>query len=285
MENIGSLQTTKAILDKYKLSAKISLGQNFLVDLKVIDKIIDHVDKSDDCVIVEVGPGLGALTEKLLTISKKVIAIEIDKNMVEVMEDNFKDKENFEIIHEDILKVDLKKLVTDLRKEYKDVYLVANLPYYITSDILLSVFALDDPFDQVMIMVQAEFGQRLVSAHNTKDYRPVTVIAKTFYKCNLSFNVSKNVFLPKPNITSAIVKLVRKDTKIEDKADYIKFVQLCFTQKRKTLFNNLRTEFSNEFTTSLLESAKIPLNSRPAQLDINDYIRLYGVYDETKILC
>lgn len=285
MDNIGTLANTKALLEKHNLSAKISLGQNFLVDQKVINKIIEHVEASDDCVIIEVGPGLGALTERLLDISKHVVSIEIDKNMVAVLEDNFKDRDNFTLIHEDILNVDLRALVSELKEKYQDVYLIANLPYYITSDILLSVFELDIPFDLIMTMVQTEFGERLVSSHNTKSYRPITVIAKTFYKCRLSFNVSKNVFLPKPKITSSIVKMVKKDSKIVDRKHYVDFIQLCFVQKRKTLFNNLRTEFEKDFVEELLKAAKIELNSRPAQLDINDYIRLYEVFYEKKSLC
>lgn len=285
MNNIGNLQNTKALLDKYNLSAKISLGQNFLVDENVINKIVDHVEKSDDLVIVEVGPGLGALSEKLLPICKKLVAIEIDKNMVEVLTDIFGEEEKLELIHEDILNIDLEALVSELKKEYKDVYLIANLPYYITSEILFKTYEMDVPFDLMMVMVQTEFGERLVSKHNTKAYRPLTVVSKTFYKSKLSFNISKNVFLPKPKITSSIVKMVKKESSIKDKKDYIRFVDLCFTQKRKTLYNNLRQEYEEGFVVSILESAKIDVQSRPAELDIADYIRLYEVYYETKSVC
>lgn len=280
MNNIGSLKNTKYLLDKYNLSAKISLGQNFLVDENVIEKIVNTMDESDDLAIIEIGPGLGSLTEHLLKKAKKVVSIEIDQNMVTILNDNFEDVEHFELIHEDILKYDLETLVKDLKKEYRDVYLVANLPYYITSDILLTVFKLEVPIDQLLVMVQTEFGERLVSKHNTKAYRPVTVVAKTFYRCKMSFNISKNVFYPKPKITSSIVKMTLKDSNVINKEKYIDFVELCFTQKRKTLYNNLRLELSEDEAKQLLKDAKIAENMRPAELDIADYLRLFEVYDE-----
>lgn len=285
MKNIGNINNTKLLLDKYNLSAKISLGQNFLVDEKVIDKIINTIDINDDIAIIEIGPGLGAISEKLMDKAKKLVSIEIDQNMVKILNDLFSDRDNFELINEDVLKFDLSSLVSKLRKEYKEVYLVANLPYYISSEILLQLFALDNELDLIMIMVQSEFRERLFSKHNTKDYRPITVVCKTFYKQTLSFNISRNVFFPKPKITSSIIQMKRKDSIIKNKREYIDFVELCFTQKRKTLYNNLRNEYSEEFIINIFEKAKIDLKARPAQLDIADYIRLFEVYYEEKIIC
>ncbi len=283
MNNIGNINNTKYLLDKYKLTAKISLGQNFLVDEKVIDKIVANMDESDDLAIIEIGPGLGALTEKLLLKCKKLVCIEIDKNMVEILSDTIQD-EKFTLIHEDILKFDLEGLVTELKSQYRDIYLIANLPYYITSDILMSVFKLETMIDQIMVMVQTEFGERLVSKHNTKEYRPLTVVSKTLYKSKMSFNISKNVFYPKPKITSSIVKMNLKEHSITNKEKYIEFVELCFTQKRKTLYNNLKTSLDADLVLEILMEAKIEENMRPAQLDIADYIRLFEVYDEKEII-
>lgn len=285
MNNIANLNNTKMLLDKYNLSAKISLGQNFLVDENVIDKIVNSVDRVDSLVIIEVGPGLGALTEKMLPICDKLLAIEIDQNMVKVLNENFENEAKLEIINEDILKVNLDDLVSKLKEEFSHVYLVANLPYYITSEILFSIFELNSDIDEMLIMVQTEFGERLISKHNTKAYRPLTVTAKTFYKSKLIFNISKNVFYPKPNVTSSIVKMVRKNSDIQDRKAYLDFVELCFTQKRKTIYNNLRTEYSEEFVLEILELAKIQSNMRPAQLDIADYIRLFEVFYEKKSIC
>lgn len=285
MNNIANINNTKQLLAKYNLSAKISLGQNFLVDENVIQKIVDSVDKVDDLVIIEVGPGLGALSEQLLKICDKLVAIEIDRNMVQVLNDVFEDEEKFELIHEDILKVDLDDLVKKLKKDYKHVYLIANLPYYITSEILFSIFELNSEIDEMLVMVQTEFGERLISKHNTKAYRPLTVVAKTFYKSKLSFNISKNVFLPKPNVTSSIVKMVRKNSEIEDPKAYVNFVEVCFRQKRKTIYNNLKSEYEEDFVLDILATAKIESNMRPAQLDIADYIRLFEVFYEKKSVC
>lgn len=283
MNNIGNINNTKYLLDKYKLTAKISLGQNFLVDEKVIDKIVANMDESDDLAIIEIGPGLGALTEKLLLKCKKLVSIEIDKNMVEILSDTIQD-EKFTLIHENILKFDLEELVSELKSQYRDVYLIANLPYYITSDILMSVFKLETMIDQIMVMVQTEFGERLVSKHNTKEYRPLTVVSKTLYKSKMNFNISKNVFYPKPKITSSIVKMNLKEHSITNKEKYIEFVELCFTQKRKTLYNNLKTSLDTDLVLEILKEAKIEENMRPAQLDIADYIRLFEVYDEKEII-
>lgn len=285
MNNIANINTTKLLLDKYSLSAKISLGQNFLVDEKIVDKIVSSIDYNDDVAIIEIGPGLGAITEKLLDKTQKLVSIEIDQNMVKILNDIFPNRENFTLINEDILKFDLDSLITDLKKDYKKVYLIANLPYYISSDILLKLFALEQQLDSIMIMVQSEFKERLFSKHNTKDYRPVTVVAKSFYKQKLSFNISKNVFYPKPNITSSIVLMDKKENTLNKKDEYISFVQLCFRQKRKTLYNNLREELSEEFIKKIFSLAKINEKSRPAELDIADYIRLFEVYYEEKILC
>lgn len=284
MKQIGNIKNTQYLLDKYNLNAKLSLGQNFIVDQKVLEKIIEHIDPSENCAIVEVGPGLGALTEHLVTFAKHVDSIEIDQRMVHVLNELYDETDNLEIIHEDILKVDLNELVSNLRKQYDQVYMVANLPYYISSEILMQAFGLDHGFDMILALVQNEFAQRLISEPNSKAYRPLSVIAKTMYKCKISFNVSKHCFYPKPNVTSSIIKLNKKQIEISHRKDYIEFIQWCFIQKRKTIYNNLRQQFDEDFTRDLLLKANISETLRPAELDIEAYVNLFEVYYETQSL-
>ena len=162
-DKIANIQTTKYLLNKYELLAKKSLGQNFIVDSNIIDRLIAHAKLSKDVAVIEVGPGLGSLTQELINHAGKVVSIEIDQNMVEILNDLFKEKENFKLIHSDILQFDLEGLVKELKSEYKEVIIVANLPYYITSEILIKLFKLQDKVDTVMLMVQREFAQRLTA--------------------------------------------------------------------------------------------------------------------------
>ncbi len=279
-----NLSNTKALLDKYNLSAKISLGQNFLVDPNVISRIVNSIEKNDSVAIVEVGAGLGALSSELLNVCDKLVTIEIDQNMCMVLNDLI-DDDKFSIINEDILNVDLKKLIKSLRSEYKYVYLVSNLPYYITSQILLKTFVMDDSFDLILVMVQYEFAQRLNSEYKTKAYRPLSVIGQSFYDIKLLFNISKNVFYPKPKVVSTIVQIKNKDIIFEKKAEYLEFVEICFESKRKTLYNNLRNKYGKDFVEEILDLANIDKSLRPADLSVFDYIRLFEVYDEKKIIC
>lgn len=279
-----NLSNTKALLDKYNLKAKISLGQNFLVDPKVVNKIIKTINKQASVAIVEVGAGLGALSSQLLEVCDRLITIEIDQNMCEILNDLIT-SDKFSVINEDILNVDLESLVEALKVDYEHVYLVANLPYYITSQILLKTFVMEHNFDLIMVMVQHEFALRLNSEYQSKAYRPLSVVGQTFYKLKLLFNISKNVFYPKPNVVSTIVEIKRNDFNLKDKKAYLDFVEICFKMKRKTIYNNLRSIYDEDFVLSIFKKSGLDRNLRPADLKIEDYVRLYEVYNEEKIVC
>ncbi len=286
MQNkIANIQTTKYLLDKYQLLAKRSLGQNFIVDSNIIDRLIAHAKLDKDTAVIEIGPGLGALTQQLIETAGQVTSIEIDQNMVEILKEMFFDKENFTLIHSDILDLNLESLIKNLDKNYKRVMIVANLPYYITSEILLKLFKLENKVDSVMLMVQREFAQRLTADKNTKEYRTLTVLSKTFYDSKIVMKISKHVFYPRPNVDSAIILMKSKNVEINDSDELMKFVEMCFVQKRKTIYNNLKINLEEQLVLKILETSSIDGTRRASDLDVADFIKMYEVYYEAKILC
>lgn len=284
-DKIANIQTTKYLLDKYELLAKKSLGQNFIVDSNIIDRLVSHAKLSKDVAVIEVGPGLGSLTQELINHAGKVVSIEIDQNMVKILNEVFRDKENFKLIHSDILDFDLESLVKELKGEYKEVVIVANLPYYITSEILIKLFKLEDKVDTVMLMVQREFAQRLTAQKSSKDYRTLTVLAKTFYQSKIIMRISKHVFYPRPNVDSAIILMKAKASEVSNLQVYADFISMCFTQKRKTIYNNLRSTLGEDLSKTILEKSAIEASKRAADLDLSDFLKMYEVYYEEKILC
>lgn len=285
-DKIANIQTTKYLLNKYELLAKKSLGQNFIVDSNIIDRLIAHAKLSKDVAVIEVGPGLGSLTQELINHAGKVVSIEIDQNMVEILSDLFKDKEKFQLIYSDILQFDLESLVKQLKSEYKEVIIVANLPYYITSEILIKLFKLQDKVDTVMLMVQREFAQRLTAQKNSKDYRTLTVLAQTFYKSKIIMRISKHVFYPRPNVDSAIILMKAKnESEVLNLESYADFIEMCFTQKRKTIYNNLRSRLGEDLAKKILEKSGVKASERASDLDLSKFLEMYEVYYEEKILC
>ena len=279
-DKIANIKTTKFLLDKYQLLAKRSLGQNFIVDSNIIDRLIAHAQIDENTAVIEIGPGLGALTQGLLEKAKKVISIEIDQNMVEILTEVFGERKNFELIHSDILQYDLEALIKQLNQDYAHVMLIANLPYYITSEILLKLFKLDNKVDSVMLMVQREFAQRLTANKSTKDYRTLTVLSKTFYQSKIIMKISKHVFYPRPNVDSAIILMRSLENEIENLDEFIQFVEICFVQKRQTIFNNLRNKLGEQKATEILEKSNILKTTRAAELDVLDFKNMFEVYYE-----
>ena len=277
---IANINTTKFLLDKYNLMAKRSLGQNFIVDANIIDRLITHANIDGDTAVIEIGPGLGALTQGLLEKAEKVVSIEIDQNMVEILKDQFEGRKNFELIHADILQFDLVNLLQHLNKDYNKVMIIANLPYYITSEILLKIFRVRGMVDSVMLMVQREFAQRLTADKSTKDYRTLTVLAKSFYQNKIIMKISKHVFYPRPNVDSAIILMKSIDNDIHDLDAFIDFVEMCFVQKRQTIFNNLRKQIAEDFVIKILEESSVDKGMRAADLDVADFKSMFEVYYE-----
>ena len=286
MQNkIANIRTTKYLLEKYELLAKRSLGQNFIVDSNIIDRLVAHAKLDKDVAVIEIGPGLGALTQQLIESAGHVTSIEIDQNMIEILEKMFFDKENFTLIHSDILDYDLEALIKVLDQDYSRVMIVANLPYYITSEILLKLFKLENKVDSVMLMVQREFAQRLTADKNTKEYRTLTVLSKTFYDSKIVMKISKHVFYPRPNVDSAIILMNSKNVDVNDSDELMKFVEMCFVQKRKTIYNNLKISLNEDLVLKILKASDIEAGQRASDLDVKDFLKMYEVYYEEKELC
>lgn len=262
-------------LKKYQLTANKALGQNFLVNQKITDKIIENANVNNNSIIIEIGPGLGALTEKCIEIAKQVIAIEIDNNMCNILKDEFKDISNLEIIHEDFLKLDFDNLLNALDKN-SPITLISNLPYYITSQILTKLVFNDYPINTIVVMMQKEVANKLLNP-SLKDYSPLHVLLEYKYNLKLITHVSKNDYLPRPEIDSMVLKIDKKQPiyQITDEQKFIQIVKSLFKNRRKTIVNNL-LEYVNskDEAIELLKSINIDVDCRIEQLNLEKIIKI-----------
>ena len=267
MKDIAKKSNTMYLLDKYKLQASKKFGQNFLVDLNTIKKIVDSTGIDKETCVIEIGPGIGALSEQLSYQAGHVECYEIDERLREVLKESLGEFENIEIIFQDFLTVDLRSVVEKHRKNYMKVCIVANLPYYITSDILEHIIESQAQLDSVHAMVQKEVALKLTDKHYKS---PLTLMIESIGNISLDMNVSKTVFSPAPHIDSAIIS-IHIDKSYNPQLTEI--LKVSFTQKRKTIYNNLKNLFSDQ-TREILEKAAIAENKRPEELTIEDYLTL-----------
>lgn len=273
---------TKNILKKYNIIAAKSLGQNFLIDDDAVEKILDASKTSKEDLIIEIGPGLGTLTSPLLEKAAKVICIELDKRMVEILKDRFFMYDNFEIINEDVLKVDLKELIKKEKmnnKGIKDIKIVANLPYYITTPIIMKL--LEDRLDieSITVMIQKEVADRLVCKPGDKDSGAITYAINYYTIPERIVEVSNKAFIPAPEVNSSVIKLqVLNKPSVDVKNEQLLFriIKLVFMQKRKTLLNGLTNGKlgSKENIENMLKSLEIDLKIRGEKLKLEDFARM-----------
>lgn len=287
MKAIASVQRTNEILNKYGLRAKKGYGQNFIIDSNIVENIALKSECEDACVI-EIGPGIGALTQMLCIHAKHVVAYEIDTKLLEVLSDTLSEYDNVEIINEDFLNVDLDSVVASLKKKYGRVVVCANLPYYITTPILFKIFEANNQVDCITVMMQKEVADRFSASVNSKDYNALSVISQYLYDIKTIIKISRNIFNPKPNVDSAVVQFKIHDrANISDVNAFFELVKACFKQRRKTIYNNLR-EYVNDSEVALriLDKTGISANTRAQQLSLDDFINLYGVFEnERKGIC
>lgn len=276
---------TNSILNRYNLKAKKKFGQNFLVDENVLDNIVNGSDIASEDVVIEIGPGLGNLTEKLLEKAEKVIAFEIDKDMCEILENRFQNVSNFILLNEDVLKVDIKEVLNKYKVENEKVKLVANLPYYITTPIMFKIFENTNCIDSMTIMVQKEVADRIVAKTKSKDYGVLTINTKFYGEATKLFDVPNNAFVPAPNVTSAVVKIaIWQRYSVSNKETLFKLVKASFAQRRKKLINSL--ENSNVFDVtktelkSILENNGITENARAEEIELETYINVANELEE-----
>lgn len=271
-------QETKYILNKYNAHANKGYGQNFLIDQNVVDGILEKADVNKEDLIIEIGPGLGNLTSPLLENAGKVICIELDPKMVSILKDRFSLYENFELINEDVLKVDLNKLIEENRK-FKTAKVVANLPYYITTPIIMKLLEDKLNLESITVMVQKEVAERLADSPGGKEVGSITYSIHYYTNPEIVIDVPRDSFIPSPNVDSAVIKLeVLKEPKIKvlDEALFFKVVKHSFLQKRKTLINSLSNSgFLNKtFLETMLTDLNIDLRVRAEQLSLEDFGRI-----------
>ncbi|WP_411328740.1 16S rRNA (adenine(1518)-N(6)/adenine(1519)-N(6))-dimethyltransferase RsmA [Anaerofustis stercorihominis] len=234
--------TISEITNKYDFRFKKDLGQNFLTDENIVLKIVDSLELTDDEVVLEVGPGMGSLTQKLAERAYKVYAVEIDTRAVNMLEETLSEYNNIEIINKDILKTDLREILEDAIKENRKIKFISNLPYYITSPILMKVLEDKVMFENIVVMLQKEVATRLNAKVNTKDYSSFTIAVDYYAEVERLFNVPKTVFVPMPKVDSTVLRLVpRKESKVDvDNQDmFFKVVKAAFMNRRKMVFNSL----------------------------------------------
>ena len=256
-------------LDNDNFKFKKHFGQNFIIDENIIDNIIRKSNIDKDTLVIEVGPGAGSLTCGIAKYAKNVLCYEIDESIENVLRENIKDYSNVDIIFNDFLKANVNE---DIKKyDYKQIYLIANLPYYITTPIIMKV--IDDNIDikKIVIMVQKEVGDRFKATPKTKDYGSLTVFLNYYYNISKLMDVSRNVFLPKPNVDSIVVEFSKKEEKlkVDDEKIFFALIKDCFKQKRKTLKNNLR-EYNLDIIEKILLENNFSLSSRAEE--IPDYV-------------
>lgn len=276
---IATPSRTKEILETYDLFAKKNYGQNFLVESSVVEKIARSAIVSDHCVVFEIGPGIGALTQYLCEYASKVVSFEIDERLPRVLKETLQEYDNFEIVLQDFLEIDLVEWVERYRAQGYDVVVAANLPYYITTPILFKIFEAHADIAAITVMMQKEVADRFHASVNTKDYNALSII--TQYRCDVRsvMKVPKNVFMPKPNVDSAVLqfRFIERDKDI-DETTFFKLVKACFKQRRKTILNNFGEYLEGkDKARSILELANIDPLRRAESLTMEEFLHFYEV--------
>lgn len=229
-------------MQQYGLTVKKSLGQNFLIDTNIIHKIVAAAQLTDDCGVLEIGPGLGALTERLAQAARTVAAVEIDRRLVPVLQGTLAAYANVSIVHGDVLKLDLRRLVDEQFSPGQPISVVANLPYYITTSIMMKLLEAQLPLRNIVVMIQKEVADRFAAKPGSKQYGSLSVAVRYYAEPQLVMSVPNTVFIPQPNVESAVIKLTMRDrpaVEVRDPQRFFTLVQACFAQRRKTIANNL----------------------------------------------
>jgi 16S rRNA (adenine1518-N6/adenine1519-N6)-dimethyltransferase len=257
-------------INNYNFKFKKKFGQNFIVDENIINNIISKSGIDKETLVIEVGPGSGSLTYKLGQLAKNVLAYEIDTSLKAILSKNINNS-NIEIIYDDFLKRDIKKDLNN--KEYEKLYLIANLPYYITTPIILKIIEEQIPVDKMVIMVQKEVGNRFKAKPNSKDYGSLSIFLDYYFTIDKIMDVSRNVFIPKPNVDSIVLEFKKKDNQftVKDESLFFKIIRDSFTQKRKTIKNNLKNYDLNKIENVLNKHNK-DLSVRAEALSINIFV-------------
>ncbi len=280
MENI--YEETKTIMKKYNIKANKSLGQNFLINDEVIENIVKSSDLSKEDLVIEIGPGLGTLTKRLLEEAGKVLCVELDKKMINILQDRFVENAKFEVINEDILKVNLNQIIKENKKDnnIKNVKIVANLPYYITTPIIMKLLEEKLEIESITVMIQKEVADRLIEIPGEKNTGAITYTVYYYCESEKIMEVPNSSFIPEPEVTSEVIKMnLRKTPAVEIENPKIMFmiIKSAFMQRRKTLLNaltNSKVFINKEEGTQVLNKLNLDINIRAESLSIQDFANI-----------
>ncbi|AGU75592.1 16S rRNA (adenine(1518)-N(6)/adenine(1519)-N(6))-dimethyltransferase RsmA [Streptococcus sp. SI1] len=286
---IADYSVTRAVLERHGFTFKKSFGQNFLTDTNILQKIVDTAEIDENVNVIEIGPGIGALTEFLAENAAEVMAFEIDERLIPILADTLRDFENVKIINEDILKSDLQARIKEFTNPELPIKVVANLPYYITTPILMRLIESGISFSEFVVMMQREVADRISAQPNSKSYGSLSIAVQYYMTAKVAFIVPRAVFVPAPNVDSAILKMTRRDkpaVEVEDESFFFKVSKVSFTHRRKTLGNNLTSYFgkTDEVKTKLeaaLSNAELSPSVRGEALALQEFARLAdSLYEE-----
>ena len=283
---LGNPKGTIEVLQKYDFVFQKKFGQNFLIDPHLLDKIVNAAGITKDDFVLEIGPGIGTMTQYLAAAAGKVFAVEIDKALIPILGDTLKDFPNVQVINEDILKVDIKKLAEE-HNNGKPIKVVANLPYYITTPIIMGLFESGVPVDSITVMVQKEVAERMQVGPGTKDYGALSLAVQYYAEPYIVANVPPNCFMPRPKVGSAVIRLTRHEkppVEVKDEKLMFRLIRASFNQRRKTLANGLNNSselsFTKEEIQQTIEACGFPPGVRGEALTLEDFARLANRFAE-----
>jgi len=283
MATLGNPGNTIEVLQKYKFNFQKKFGQNFLIDTHVLDKIIRESGVTKDDCVIEIGPGIGTMTQYLCENAREVVAIEIDKNLIPILQDTLSSYDNVTVINEDVLKVDIKKLAEE-KNGGKPVKVVANLPYYITTPIIMGLFESHIPIDSITIMVQKEVADRMQEGPGSKEYGALSLAVQYYAKPEIVANVPPNCFMPRPNVGSAVIRLTcheKPPVEVNDEKFMFNLIRASFNQRRKTLVNGLGNAaflpVTKEQVSEALEKMELSPTIRGEALSLEQFAELSNI--------
>ena len=300
MATLGNPQKTIEIIQKYEFAFQKKFGQNFLIDTHVLEKIIAAAGVTEDDCVLEIGPGIGTMTQYLAEHARSVVAVEIDKNLIPILEDTLSGYDNVRVINEDVLKLDLKKLADDILKvdinklteEYnggRPIKVVANLPYYITTPIIMGLFEGGVPIDNITVMVQKEVAERMQVGPGSKDYGALSLAVQYYADAYIVANVPPNCFIPRPGVGSAVIRLTRHKeppVEVDDPKLMFKLIRASFNQRRKTLQNGLNNSpelpFAKDEIADAIESLGVTPQIRGEALTLKQFADLSNYFTRNR---
>ena len=283
---LGNPKNTIEVIQKYEFAFQKKFGQNFLIDTHVLEKIVSAAGVTKDDMVLEIGPGIGTMTQYLAEAARQVVAVEIDDNLIPILKDTLKEWDNVTVIHDDILKVDIRGLAEQYN-EGRPIKVVANLPYYITTPIIMGLFEQNVPIDNITVMVQKEVADRMQVGPGSKDYGALSLAVQYYAQPYLVANVPPNCFIPRPNVGSAVIRLTRypqPPVQVQDSGLMFKLIRASFNQRRKTLQNGLNNSpdvpFSKEQIAAAIASLGLPEAVRGEKLTLEQFAGLANYFTE-----